>query len=866
MIRTFASVSLFALIVFVMSSAAGATPDSRKWKSAHRVDCPSFPVGCSGTADMFSPQIAVDTAGNGVAVWQIVDQGVAHLRASRYNSSTLRWEDAVAVDGTTGGASDAQVAMDAGGNAMVVWTQADGVQARRRAANGTLGNITSLQAIAGHGSVPQVAVLPNGDAIVVWHQSDGTHKRIWARRYTASMNQWEPTARTLDANTADASLAQVAADNMRGNVLVVWQQGATQIGANRYSAADQQWVGAVTIPSASTTASAPQLAVDSRGIGRAVWVGFDTNANRNRVWSSRFVDQWEAAVPVEPNTGPVATGDAISPQIAVDGNSNAVIVWTQFDGAHNNVWSSRYVASRGQWDEAVLIESIDGEASSPSIAMDPSGNAQAGWQQAQPNASISSVWGARYTPTPGATLAQSWAPAKLLEHDDHGSAFVPRLAFDRQGVGTAVWYQSDGTHFGIRFNRYDVGRWTEPTLIEGAAGAAIGGDIAFDRNGNATAVWYDWHDGNVWANRYLPDLGWSGAAVIGPGIDFTPATPRIAFDANGNAIAMWSAMTGSATFKRIYSNRFADGQWGTAVPLTSEATGSVAMALNASGNALAVWPGKAAPPSFFGSSIWWSQENSTHVWGPIKPLGGFVASNPQLTFDASGNALATWADMFDTFGMGHSQFTPNKWGIVSILNDAIGSVAVGSGGDAFVFLNKFSNQILVSHYTAGAWGTPEQIDSGTGGSAVDAQTVVDANGNVTALWSKNEPISSPTTYGIWANRRTGGQWGTAQRVEPTARTTSNNSGPHPRLTVDPRGDVFAVWGQSDGINEKIWSNWYTLDGGWQSSPIALNPNHTGLAMEPAVAVDADGNALAIWRECNTPASCTTWHAWASLYE
>jgi len=35
-------------------------------------------------------------------------------------------------------------------------------------------------------------------------------------------------------------------------------------------------------------------------------------------------------------------GEALRPQIAVDGSGNAIAVWQQFDGTRNNIWANRF--------------------------------------------------------------------------------------------------------------------------------------------------------------------------------------------------------------------------------------------------------------------------------------------------------------------------------------------------------------------------------------------------------------------------------------------------------------------------------------------------------------------------------------------
>ena len=55
---------------------------------------------------------------------------------------------------------------------------------------------------------------------------------------------------------------------------------------------------------------------------------------------------------------------------------------------------------------------------------------------------------------------------------------------------------------------------------------------------------------------------------------------------------------------------------------------------------------------------------------------------------------------------------------------------------------------------------------------------------------------------IWANRFTpAAGWGVAELIETGAYTAA-----FPQVAVDPDGNAVAVWEQSDGIRSNIWAN------------------------------------------------------------
>jgi hypothetical protein len=233
-------------------------------------------------------------------------------------------------------------------------------------------------------------------------------------------------------------------------------------------------------------------------------------------------------------------GDAFSPQIAFDASGNALAVWAQSDSSRYNIRANRYTAATG-WGTAELIEGDNaGDAFDSQIAIDASGNALAVW--AQSDGTRSNIWANRYT------AATGWGTAVLIEGNNAGEAGVPEIAFDANGNALAVWYQSDGSRYNIWANRYTAATgWGAAELIEvDNAGDAFDPQIAIDASGNALAVWRQFDDtvDNIWTNRYTAGTGWGTAELIENNNAGDATEVQIAFDASGNALAVWRQFDG----------------------------------------------------------------------------------------------------------------------------------------------------------------------------------------------------------------------------------------------------------------------------------------------------------------------------------
>ena len=407
---------------------------------------------------------------------------------------------------------------------------------------------------AGGATQPQIAVDASGNALAVWSQLDDTRTNIWANRFTAATNSWG-TATLIETDNAGGAVNPQLAYDASGNALAVWTQSdgtRTNIWANRFTAATSSWGTASLIETDNAeNAFNPQIAFDGSGNALAVWNQSD--GTRNNIWANRFAaatSSWGTAALIETDN----FGDALDPQIAFDASGNALTVWSQFDGTRYNIWANRFTAATSSWGTASLIETDNaGNAFSPQVTFDASGNALAVWSQS--DGTRTNIWVNRFT-----AATSSWGTAALIETDNLGDAFAPQIVFDAGGNALAVWQQSDGTRPNIWANRFTAATssWGSAALIEtDNAGSARSPQLAYDTGGNALAVWHQF-DGtrfNIWANRFTAATSsWGNAALIETDNAGGAFSPQIAFDASGNALAVCRQSDG--TRLNIWANSF----------------------------------------------------------------------------------------------------------------------------------------------------------------------------------------------------------------------------------------------------------------------------------------------------------------------
>ena len=187
---------------------------------------------------------------------------------------------------------------------------------------------------------------------------------------------------------------------------------------------------------------------------------------------------------------------------------------------------------------------------------------------------------------------------------------------------------------------------------------------------------------------------------------------------------------------------------------------------------------------------------ATNSWGTATRIG--TGMQPQIVADSTGNGLAVWNLYNGTGSVWANRYSAatNTWNLAAI------SLIAGAG---------------------------------SGGSA---QVAFDSMGNAIALWAEQ----TGTRFNIWANRYTTGTgWGTAALIE----SDDTGNAADPQIAVDAAGNASVVWYQSDGLRYNIWSNRCIAGSGWGSAAL-LEALNVGDALRPQIAIDANGNGVAVW--------------------
>ncbi len=397
------------------------------------------------TGSVGQPRITVDGQGDAIAVWHNED-GKLEGDVSSYEVRTAfrpaggAWQAPERLSPYGQSAEDANVAFDEHGDAFAVWeaygsTVPEGdahfsIQAAFRPAGGAWQAPVDLSPVEAPGSVhPSLAVDAQGDAIAVWNRGgDGPVQEA----FRPAGGSWQaPVDVTQGREGGDEP--QVVFDG-RGDALALWSRIERRNEEGQYEwelisssmPAGGAWQAPVEV-SAPGLAGTPQIVVNGQGEAEAVW-----NQWTHGFLSTRTVQAasksaggaWQSPVTI------VSEGDEIDqpkgagdPGIAVDGQGDAVAVWTW---AFSDTVEAAFKPADGAWQAPVEISG--GGAYAPQVAFDGHGDALAVWDGE--DGTVQSA----FKPAGG-----EWqAPVDI----GHGGG--PQVAFDERGDALAAWVGTDG--------------------------------------------------------------------------------------------------------------------------------------------------------------------------------------------------------------------------------------------------------------------------------------------------------------------------------------------------------------------------------------------------------------------------------------
>ncbi|MBS0652344.1 MAG: hypothetical protein JSR39_02330 [Verrucomicrobia bacterium] len=322
-----------------------------------------------------------------------------------------------------------------------------------------------------------------------------------------------------------------------------------------------------------------------------------------------------------------------SPSIAIDPSGNALIVWVE-----NGFVLSRSGTEIGGWGASTTISGSG--ASNPLIGMDGLGNAIAVWVE---NGLIKSQ---------NKPANQAWSG--ITTTLSAAGASSPQFDINSNGAATVVWLISDALQ--AVTGTFNTGWGSVQTI---SASGASSPQVAIDSAGNSVAVWVQLASSipTIYSSSLPSGGSWSTSTMIST-LGQNCASPSIDATSSGDekAIAVWfSYDVSSGNYYNVYAQAASlqlDGSWGGAISLSYAGKFDphqykTKVLIDPYGAATAMW-NYSQDGSFF--NYMYSSKPKGGYWSvnDVLIIPNAAASGFDVTGESDGDVISCWMTLDDT--------------------------------------------------------------------------------------------------------------------------------------------------------------------------------------------------------------------------
>ncbi|HST26141.1 MAG TPA: PKD domain-containing protein [Gaiellaceae bacterium] len=393
-------------------------------------------------------------------------------------------------------------------------------------------------------------------------------------------------------------------------------------------------------------------------------------------------------------------------------------------------------------------------------------------------------------------------------------------------------------------------KWLTAHDVSDASADAITPHIAVDDSGTAIAVWPQVKN-SVWTAQAVERP--AGGAWSAPQQLSEPASqveaPQIAVGGS-TTVAVWLRNNGKNLIVQAAERSAKSGSWSPAASLSLNGQDALlpSVAVDSRGDAVVVWASVAL-------SVGWTAQAAYKpaggAWSQAVPLDKPQAAvgTTDVGIDAAGNATCVWSS---TTGVGwrvHAAHGgPNRSWSRDVAISAVDPrtviaprvVVEGTGGATAVWSRTTGRRTSIEMATrrpgTSLWLPVKRLfPTGPGGFL--PQIAVDGRGDGVLLWLTAGQAGDAL---VTATRRPGGRWSPPLPLPSGVVGASN-----PEVALDAQGDAVAVWTQQVGGTQRVLGANLPVGGSSWSTPRALS-KLGGDATTPQVALDGAGDGAATW--------------------
>lgn len=328
------------------------------------------------------PQVVMDNSGDVFVVWTQNNAGVQNLYAIRH-SATNGWDsqpeplqDPATVSQPASGAT---LAMDDSGSVIVAWLQRDSslsnnVWARRlvKAAAWSASSALLMENDSGTAETTAVAMDAVGNAVVVWNQRLSTANAmldLMYQRYDQQLGAWSGSAQgPIDGDPLNDSTKVKISEAGNGLFFVAWAEANDVVGVRQYNFSSDSWNATQTIDPDKTANSEINPALASNRSGDAVLLWSDGPGLYVNVFTP--ASGWRGY-------NKLSGENSVETALSMDSQGNALLLWRSATA----VKAYRYKANQA-WNSANIMTFYEDPNHSPgsaALAADKYGKGVAAW-------------------------------------------------------------------------------------------------------------------------------------------------------------------------------------------------------------------------------------------------------------------------------------------------------------------------------------------------------------------------------------------------------------------------------------------------------------------------------------------------------
>jgi len=319
------------------------------------------------SANVYDPQAGIDDLGNGIVLFRASDGVQTNLTAWRYTPAG-GWNPSEVLDSQMAAVMASSLAVDPAGNAVAVWRQDDGVAPRAFARRYTAGVGWGATETIDNGplAVIQVAVAldAGGNGFAAIRQTDGAHYRVYVNTFAAAAG-WGTPAAISPADSLETYGVSVAG-SAGGDFAVAWTQGPGpdfDVRAATFTAA-AGWTAAVRVTAGGTgDAYANAVSVTPEG---AVYVSLYemTPSGASNVFVAIAIPGGAWGEPFRIDS----TDNSRPMDIGCGGAGECILLMRLSDGLQNNLFATVFTPPDKTLPSLGLDAPLDGEATaSPTV-------------------------------------------------------------------------------------------------------------------------------------------------------------------------------------------------------------------------------------------------------------------------------------------------------------------------------------------------------------------------------------------------------------------------------------------------------------------------------------------------------------------